>query len=215
MEALLPGHLQTPYDMIMSNFQRAAAMMEPRIVGKLKTWNEDKGFGFITPLNGGQDVFVHISSYPRRGGKPVVGEALSFEVTLNADQKKKAVNVQRPGQQHRDSGSPPRPISSGRRGGSFLGTVAGIAFIGMLIFSGYQALKPRFKGTTSAAKITVPATAAEMPGKFFCDGRHYCSQMTSCEEATYFLRHCPGTEMDGDGDGVPCESQWCSSPFAK
>jgi hypothetical protein len=37
-----------------------------------------------------------------------------------------------------------------------------------------------------------------------------CSQMTSCAEATYFIRHCPGTQMDGDGDGVPCESQWCN-----
>jgi cold shock CspA family protein len=185
--------------------------MEPRIDGKLKTWNEDKGFGFITPLNGGQDVFVHISNYPRRGGKPVVGEALSFEVTLNADQKKKAVNVQRPGQLHGKSAAPRRPISSGRKGGSFLGTAASIAFIGLLIFSGYQALMPRLKGTTSPATITAP----EMPGKYYCDGRRYCSQMSSCEEATYFLRHCPGTEMDGDGDGVPCESQWCSSPFSK
>jgi hypothetical protein len=33
--------------------------------------------------------------------------------------------------------------------------------------------------------------------------------MTSCAEATYFLQHCPGTTMDGDNDGVPCERQWC------
>jgi hypothetical protein len=46
-------------------------------------------------------------------------------------------------------------------------------------------------------------------GNFLCDGRKYCSQMTSCEEATFFLRNCPDTKMDGDGDGVPCERQWC------
>lgn len=189
--------------------------MKPRIEGTLKSWNEDKGFGFISPLNGGQDIFVHISNYPRRGGKPVVGELLSFEVTLNADQKKKAVNVQRPGQTHEKAASPRRPHSSGRRGGSFLGSVVSLALIGLLIFFGYQALMPRFKGTTSPALITAPVTAAEIPGKYSCDGRRYCSQMTSCEEATYFLRHCPETEMDGDGDGVPCESQWCSSPFSK
>jgi hypothetical protein len=44
---------------------------------------------------------------------------------------------------------------------------------------------------------------------FKCDGRTYCSQMTSCAEATYFLRNCPGVKMDGGGDGVPCERQWC------
>ncbi len=42
-----------------------------------------------------------------------------------------------------------------------------------------------------------------------CDGRTHCSQMTSCAEATYFLRHCPGVKMDGNRDGVPCEKQWC------
>ena len=47
------------------------------------------------------------------------------------------------------------------------------------------------------------------PATFKCDGRKYCSQMTSCAEAKRFLQNCPNTEMDGDGDGVPCESQWC------
>jgi hypothetical protein len=42
-----------------------------------------------------------------------------------------------------------------------------------------------------------------------CDGRTYCSQMGSCEEATWFLRNCPGTKMDGNNDGIPCEKQWC------
>jgi hypothetical protein len=42
-----------------------------------------------------------------------------------------------------------------------------------------------------------------------CDGRKYCSQMTSCAEAKAFLRSCPNMEMDGDGDGIPCEKQWC------
>ncbi len=46
-------------------------------------------------------------------------------------------------------------------------------------------------------------------GHFRCDGRTYCSQMRSCEEATFFIQNCPGTKMDGDKDGVPCEKQWC------
>ena len=47
--------------------------------------------------------------------------------------------------------------------------------------------------------------------RFHCDGRVYCSQMTSCDEAMYFLEHCPGVKMDGEGDGVPCERQWCGN----
>lgn len=44
---------------------------------------------------------------------------------------------------------------------------------------------------------------------FKCDGRTRCTQMTSCEEAKFFITHCPNTKMDGDKDGVPCEDQWC------
>jgi hypothetical protein len=52
-------------------------------------------------------------------------------------------------------------------------------------------------------------SSSEIPVTYSCDGRTHCSQMTSCEEATYFLEHCPGVKMDGEGDGVPCERQWC------
>lgn len=45
--------------------------------------------------------------------------------------------------------------------------------------------------------------------QYRCDGRTRCPQMHSCEEATWFLRNCPGTKMDGDNDGVPCEDQFC------
>jgi endonuclease YncB( thermonuclease family) len=54
-----------------------------------------------------------------------------------------------------------------------------------------------------------PATPAPPGASFRCDGRVYCSQMTSCQEAEYFLAHCPGVKMDGNRDGVPCEQQWC------
>jgi hypothetical protein len=59
---------------------------------------------------------------------------------------------------------------------------------------------------------SAPASARVLPANpqgFTCDSRTHCSQMRSCAEATYFIRKCPNAEMDGDGDGVPCESQWC------
>lgn len=39
-----------------------------------------------------------------------------------------------------------------------------------------------------------------------CDGRRYCTEMNSLEEARYFVVHCPNTQMDGDHDGEPCEN---------
>lgn len=58
------------------------------------------------------------------------------------------------------------------------------------------------------APESLPAVEVES-SRFHCDGRTHCSQMTSCEEATYYLEHCPGVKMDGEGDGIPCEKQWC------
>ncbi|WP_455925459.1 excalibur calcium-binding domain-containing protein [Pseudomonas putida] len=61
-----------------------------------------------------------------------------------------------------------------------------------------------------ASTFTAPRPSQSVAQSTFqCDGRQYCTQMTSCAEATYFLQHCPGVKMDGDHDGVPCESQWC------
>jgi hypothetical protein len=60
----------------------------------------------------------------------------------------------------------------------------------------------------AGAATPIPA----VPGNSYaCDGRTHCSQMTSCDEAKYFLRNCPGTKMDGNNDGEPCESQWCGN----
>ena len=62
---------------------------------------------------------------------------------------------------------------------------------------------------STGASPTIPELVATTEQPFSCDGRLHCSQMTSCAEATYFLRNCPGTKMDGDHDGIPCEQQHC------
>jgi hypothetical protein len=61
----------------------------------------------------------------------------------------------------------------------------------------------------------VPDRAPPRDAGFRCDGRTYCSQMRSCAEARFFLARCPGVKMDGDGDGIPCEEQWCPGPLAR
>ncbi|WP_129134677.1 excalibur calcium-binding domain-containing protein [Luteimonas sp. YGD11-2] len=75
----------------------------------------------------------------------------------------------------------------------------------------FHAPVPEATPTAAAAPARAdPAPVMRTPAqRFSCDGRQHCSQMRSCEEATFFIRNCPNTKMDGDGDGVPCESQWC------
>lgn len=189
--------------------------MESRINGTLKTWNEDKGFGFITPQNGGQDIFVHISDYPKQGGQPKVGEPISFEVILNKDGKKKAVLVQRPGGAPAASKARNRHQPEVRSKSSILERLITLVLVVLIGSVGYTFLAPKFNSSSSQPEAMASSPAEASSGRFQCDGRIYCSQMTSCAEATFFIRNCPNTKMDGNGDGLPCESQWCPGPFAK
>lgn len=67
-----------------------------RFDGRLKTWNDERGFGFIEPLQGGDEVFVHIKAFAPLRGRPAVGQLLSFEVELGPQGKKRAARVETP-----------------------------------------------------------------------------------------------------------------------
>jgi len=79
-------------------------------------------------------------------------------------------------------------------------------------YSQYQRRAQHLEVVDAPAPRTsaLPGSVAAPGATYKCDGRTYCSQMTSCAEATYFLQNCPGTKMDGNNDGVPCEKQWCN-----
>jgi hypothetical protein len=84
-----------------------------------------------------------------------------------------------------------------------------VGFLGWQVYQHHQAGSRRIARSEELPKAGVVSTVSPNVAQFKCDGRTYCSQMTSCEEATYFLRNCPGVKMDGNNDGVPCEQQWC------
>jgi cold shock CspA family protein len=183
--------------------------------GKLRTWNDDRGFGFLAPRDGGRELFVHISSFPRDGSRPTVGETLLYELGQGKDGKPQAVKVCRQALGH-PSTYPREPSQSRRTTRSTASVLVGLALLVAVGAFGYgrynQYVAP------SRPNAPVPSRAASsldgLPGSHRCDGRKYCSQMTSCTEAKFFLENCPGTQMDGNHDGVPCEQQWCTRPFS-
>ncbi len=65
-------------------------------IGTVKFFNDQKGFGFIQPDNGGADVFVHVSAVERSGLRGLVeGQKVSFETeTDRRSGKLAAVNLQ-------------------------------------------------------------------------------------------------------------------------
>lgn len=60
-----------------------------------------------------------------------------------------------------------------------------------------------------AAMPTSPSPPSSPLPTYQCAGKTKCSQMTSCAEAQFYLRNCLVLQLDGDGDGIPCEEQWC------
>ncbi len=205
-----------------------------RFDGRLAQWDDQRGFGFIEPAQGGDRIFVHVSAFAPgdRGpnNRPRVGDRVSFELALDSKGRKQARYVNRPDTPGlRGASSPPRPPRrtahprAGDAGGG-LGRWVAIALAFVLIaalgwkgtqwWSAYGPWQGAPLSAPSPAQHDVPSPV-QSATSLRCDGRTMCSQMTSCAEAKFFLRNCPGTKMDGNRDGVPCEQQWCTSPWAK
>lgn len=201
-----------------------------RFDGTLTSWNESTGSGIITPGKGGNDIVVHALAFPRDGEVPAVGEALSFEVETGADGQKRAHSIARPLCTRASSRTAARHAQA--KSISSLVTWALLAVAAVAAVA-YAAARPAVNNpvvydsevpSPPAAAVAqsrharridqVAAARFVRPPAGTCDGRTRCTQMNSCAEAKFFLENCPGTKMDGDGDGIPCESQWCTAEHA-
>lgn len=80
-----------------------------RYVGRLADWNDDKGFGFVTPHGGGDRAFVHIRAFERAVRRPVDGELISYAVVRDARGRLNASAVRFAGQLSSASRKPRTP----------------------------------------------------------------------------------------------------------
>src|SRR5688500_7329396 len=112
-----------------------------RIHGTLIKWNDDRGFGFVALPQSREEIFVHISAFPRDGVCPRIGEKISFEVRCGPDGRKRAEGVVRPGARFRAPGS--RRVSTVHRRDPLRWALTTV-ISGALGFAGYSALTSRY-----------------------------------------------------------------------
>lgn len=190
-----------------------------RSKGVIKKWFDDKGFGFITPDKGGKEIFIHVTAFDKNiARKPKVGDTVFFYIGEDKDGRSKAVDAVIEGvdiitpQKHTKQKRYPQ--TSKRKGKSRwrmvpLLIVLFIAIGSMVIDR--LGLTDNLKPLSQAPKYVKKSSSTKMAKiRYTCKGKTRCNQMRSCEEAMFYIQNCPGTKMDGDGDGIPCERQWCN-----
>ena len=173
-----------------------------RYQGRVVQWNDARGFGFVETNGGGPRVFLHISELSRRGRRPVVGELVTYEIENDAKGRPQARSVAYVGD-----------ASEAR--GSNSGALVPILLMGILLLAaGYVAWvwlsHPNSTLPSSVYKVVFARDALRSNPAFRCaPEKSSCSAMTSCAEAFFHQERCGISTMDGDHDGIPCESQWC------
>ncbi|GAB3350596.1 cold shock and DUF1294 domain-containing protein [Lysobacter tyrosinilyticus] len=115
-----------------------------RQVGRVSDWNDDKGFGFVVPHDGGSRAFVHVKAFQFGSRRPVDGDLISYEPSKDARGRTNATNVRFAGQRI-EKREPHRPLPRSALGvivflvilaGALLGIVPGVVCIGYLVLSG-------------------------------------------------------------------------------
>lgn len=101
--------------------------------GKIISWKDEKGFGFIAPNNGGKQIFVHISAFNSRNKKPEVNQIVTYTASTDNQGRLCAKKVTRAGE------LPPKNIKKGRNLLAFFVPILFIIFVSISAFTSKKA----------------------------------------------------------------------------
>lgn len=191
--------------------------------GTLVRWLDDKGYGFIKQDNGEPDIFIHISALKGMSRKPIIGDVIHYQRGFDKSGKTRAIDAKIEGVsqaltlaafEEREIAKPsPDRAMPHRTPANFSKPQKRFNPFPILIVIGIAAVA--YKEASKRHDFSVPAEFIPVEyqpkvdtQRFQCQGKEHCSQMTSYEEAVFYLRNCPNTKLDGDGDGIPCERQF-------
>ena len=103
--------------------------------GRLTNWDDDKGFGFVTPDQGGLRAFVHIRAFSYRTRRPRDGDVITYQLTWDKQGRPRAENVlfrEQPAGREKKEPKPHGVLPACVFALSFIGTVATLTALGRL-----------------------------------------------------------------------------------
>ncbi|MCC2954611.1 cold shock domain-containing protein [Massilia sp. IC2-477] len=174
-----------------------------RLQGKVIEWNDERGFGFVIQHGANERTFLHISALGRtKKGRPRLGSLVTYEIRRDEKGRPQAIAAELIGSK------PSRQSSSGGLSSAIFGLVLllMLGYVGYVRHSNQDSTIP-----ASVYKIVSARDALRPHPEFQCTPeKNSCSKMGSCAEALFHHERCKVPDMDGDGDGIPCEQQWCN-----
>lgn len=184
--------------------------------GKLVRWINNKGFGFIKPENGTSDIFIHISALAGMSRNPVIGDTILYELSSDISGKIRAINaiiegvsrlstppITRPSRRDITKNYVSYAPKPKKRFNSLL-----FLFVIVIAVVLYERFNKTINFNIAPNLPEFQTQVIEQKEQFQCQGKVWCTEMSSLEEALFYLKNCPGTKMDGDYDGEPCEHQF-------
>lgn len=114
-----------------------------RTKGTLTSWNDERRFGFITPIGGGGRVFVHISAFANRDRRPQLNQVVTYTLSSDDQGRPRAVEATLAGDRPPTAAFRWRLTPSLTGAAVFLGLVAVLAAAGLvapMVLGGYLVL---------------------------------------------------------------------------
>ncbi|MBV7434752.1 cold shock domain-containing protein [Cardiobacteriaceae bacterium TAE3-ERU3] len=124
--------------------------------GTVKYWNDQKGYGFISPDDNGQDVFFHISKWALNQ-RPKKGLRVSFDHQLEGNGKPSATEVCAEHDSHKNAikGTPNGRTIRRRKSKGLFGGIAALGLIAAGLFNAWPQLEQQiFPQETSQVSVT-------------------------------------------------------------
>ena len=104
-----------------------------RRAGRITGWDDGKGYGFVTPHDGGARAFVHIKAFQHAPRRPLEGDLISYATQVDGKGRVNAVDVRFAGQCAVASKAPPRRAARQRAPARVPRTAIAVAFLAVAV----------------------------------------------------------------------------------